>query len=186
MTYVDPTWVLPEPGWVCPECGFDYDATTRDMMADTVRGFARKYRVPLTRGLPNEDLDALLRARPFEGAWSALEYACHVRDALALTNYRVKSALEEDKPHHPPGDRAKRAIDDDYNGQDPAVVADQVAHAAEHLADRLAGLEDAQWEREVIGVAPEMTVHWMSCNAIHEGAHHLLDIGRTLRAARGR
>jgi hypothetical protein len=171
---------------VCPECGFDYDANTRDSMAETVRGFARKYRVPLTRGLPDEDLDTLVRARPIEGAWSALEYACHVRDALALTNHRIKSACEEERPHHPPGDRAQRAIDDNYNGQDRAVVADQVADAAARLADRLAALESEQWNREVIGIAPQMTVHWMTCNAIHEGSHHLLDIGRTLRAARGR
>ena len=29
-----------------------------------------------------------------------------------------------------------------------------------------------------------MTVAWMARNAVHEGQHHLLDIGRALRAAR--
>ena len=52
---------------------------------DALRAFGKRYRIPLTRGLKGEDLDALLRAHPIEDTWSALEYACHVRDVIEVS-----------------------------------------------------------------------------------------------------
>ena len=186
MTVVDPGWVRPQPGWVCPECGFDFDACTPDNVSETVRGFARRYRAPLTRGLAGEDLDALLRVRTTADTWSALEYACHARDALALSNYRIKKVLAEDRPVLETVHRDDVASERDYNGQDPAVVVEELAAAAERLAARLASVPADGWSREGVSQYPGMTVQWLTANAVHEGSHHLLDIGRVLRAARGR
>ena len=47
-------WVYPAHGWVCAECGFDYDACAPAATPETLRGFGRRYRVPLVRGLPGE------------------------------------------------------------------------------------------------------------------------------------
>ena len=39
----------------------------------------------------------ILRNRPEEGVWSALEYACHVRDVFLVQRDRLYTALVEDK-----------------------------------------------------------------------------------------
>lgn len=186
MTAVDPGWVRPEPGWVCPECGFDFDACRVAEAPGVVRSFARRYRIPLTRGLPGEDLDALVRTRPPSGGWSALEYACHVRDALALYDFRIATVLAEDRPVLPPMNRDQLAIDEDYNGQDRARVADELGRAADGLAARIESVAPEALARVGRRDGWEMTVDWMAHNAVHEGEHHLVDVARALRAARGR
>ena len=68
----------------CDECGFVYAEVSPEDAAEKLRSFGRRYRAPLTRFLAGEDGDTMLRQRPEEGVWSALEYAAHVRDVLAL------------------------------------------------------------------------------------------------------
>jgi hypothetical protein len=186
VTVVDDGWVRPEPGWVCPECGFDFDACAPADMPDSVRGFARKFRAPLTRGLPGEDLDALLRTRTPDGGWSALEYGCHVRDAFLLTAHRIAKAVDQDHPTFRVGDREAAVSERDYNGQDPTAVVDELAAAAEALATTLAAVPPDGWDRTGVAGQYVISVSWMGRNAIHEGTHHLLDIARAVRGARGR
>jgi S-DNA-T family DNA segregation ATPase FtsK/SpoIIIE len=184
MTSVDGTWVIPRPGWVCPECGFDYDASAPPTAPATLRAVPGRYRIPLERGLPGEDLDALLRARPGPGRWSALEYVCHTRDAMTLYDDRIDVALTEDRPEFAPMGRDQRAVDDAYNTQDPHVVLEQLAAAADGLAARVESVPPDGWARVGYRVELEMSVDWMTRNAVHEASHHLLDVGRTLRGAR--
>jgi hypothetical protein len=186
MTAVDPTWIRPEPGWVCAECGFDFDACEPSTTPELIKKLGSRYRVPLSRGLADEDLDALLRTRPAEGTWSALEYACHTRDVFGLNVYRVERVVAEDRPSFEVADRDRAAVDREYNGQDPAVVADEIAAGADTLAQQLGALSGDDWQR--IGRRGEftMTIEWMSRNVVHEATHHLLDIARALRSARGR
>jgi hypothetical protein len=179
-------WDPPRPGWVCSECGFDYDATDPTAVADLVAKHERRYVAPLSRGLPDEDLDALLRAHPDAGGWSALEYACHVRDALALYDSRIDRVLSEERPQLPAMRRDEVAVERDYNGQVPAVVATEIGTAARGLADRLRAVPPDGWERVGVRDGEELSVAWMARNALHEASHHLLDIGRTLRHLRGR
>jgi hypothetical protein len=186
VTVADATWVMPQPGWVCPECGFDYDAIDPDATADVIRAFGRRYRAPLSRGLPDEDLVAVLRTRPVTGGWSALEYACHVRDSFAVYDWRLARALAEDRPDLPATRRDDAAVERDYNGQDPNAVADELAAAAEKLASALDALPADAWAREFTREGLTLNVDWLARNAVHEGNHHLLDVGRVLRAVRGR
>ena len=179
-------WDPPRPGWVCAECGFDYDAIDPSEVADMVVKHERRYVAPLTRGLPDEDLDSLLRRRPDEGTWSALEYACHVRDALALYDWRIEKTLSEDRPVVPAMGRDEVAVERNYNGQDPAVVAAEVGAAARGLVDRLRSVPADAWDRVCIRDGEELSVAWMARNSLHEANHHLLDIGRGLRHLRGR
>jgi hypothetical protein len=185
MTVVDGSWVPPEPGWVCPECGFAVDDHPPNGMAETVRGFARRYRAPLTRGLPGEDLDALLRTRPAGGGWSALEYACHARDVFLVSDHRIGKVMSE-RPTFRRVDPDTAATELDYNGQDPTRVVDEIAAATEALATRLETLPPEGWDRVGVREDVEVTVTTIAINAVHEGSHHLLDLARTLRAARGR
>jgi hypothetical protein len=186
MSVTEPGWVRPEPGWVCSECGFDFDSCVSASTSETVRGFGRRYRIPLSRGLPGEDLGGLVRARPASGGWSALEYACHARDAFALYDYRIERVLASDRPSFRAMGRDQVAIDRAYNGQDPAVVIDELSAAADGLATRLGSVPADGWTRIGVRDDLEMSVDWMARNAVHEGAHHLVDVARVLRAARGR
>lgn len=173
----------------CDECGFDYERVSDADVPAALRRFGQRYRAPLTRGLPGEALGDLLRAHPQEGVWSALEYACHVRDVFDVQRQRIERMLTEDLPTHEPMDREDRVTRDAYNDQDPVAVADQLAANAETLATTLEALDADQWKRPGIYTYPEPTerdVSWVARHTAHEGQHHLLDIGRSLRSARGR
>jgi S-DNA-T family DNA segregation ATPase FtsK/SpoIIIE len=174
---------------VCEECGFDYDGWADDAVPDALRAFGRRYRAPLTRGLPGEDLDALVRAHPHEGVWSALEYACHMRDVLSVQLERVERALVEDEPKFEPMRREERVTEDRYNAQEREAVADELAANAENLAAKVEQLDPTQLERRVVYNYPrrwDRDLRWVARHTVHEGHHHLLDVGRVLRAARGR
>ncbi len=174
---------------VCEECRFEYDAEDETTIPDRLRALGGRFRAPLSRFLPGEDGDALLRAHPVEGAWSALEYACHVRDVLLVQRERVAQVLAEDTPTFQPMRRNERAVELAYDDQDPATVAVEVADAAEALAVAFADLSTAAWTRTGVYGYPEpaeRSLVWIGQHTVHELSHHLLDIGRTLRAARGR
>lgn len=149
--------------------------------------YARKYRAPLTRFLPGEDGPAVLRLRPENGAWSGLEYAAHVRDVFAFYAGRIERVLAEERPQLEHLDFEALRDERRYNDQDPAVVADEITAAANAMADLLAGIDGGGWER--VGIASDgsgdaRSVRLLAERAVHDGHHHLLDIGRTLRAAR--
>jgi hypothetical protein len=80
--------------------------------------------------------------------------------------------------------RDEVVVERDYNGQNPAAVAEELAVAAEALAARLESVPREGWVRVGVRDNLEMTIDWMARNVVHEGTHHLLDIGRSLRAAR--
>lgn len=168
----------------CEECGFDWGSVGPAEVAGAVRAFARRYRAPLTRFLPGEDGDAMVRARPAPGVWSALGYAAHVRDVFGWYRERIERALAEDRPAFAPIDPGGAAASGRYDDLDPAVLAGEVAAAAEALAVVLDGVPPAGWDRVGLRGDEERSVLTAARGAVHEGTHHLLDIGRGLRAVR--
>ena len=171
---------------VCEECGFDPDSVDPDELPDAIRALARRYSIPLTRFLPHEDGDAIIRRRPAPEVWSALEYAGHVGDGLERFDGRIHRALDEDEPPVDAWDLDDAAEAQAYNQQDPAMVADALAGAAEALATTLQLVPADGWERAVVRDGDRLTVLELGRSALHEGHHHLLDVGRSLRSARGR
>ena len=170
----------------CPECGFDPTELRPPDTAVAVRSFARRYQAPLLRGLPGEDLDEIVRRSPSPGAWSALEYTAHVRDIFRVFDGRVRSALA--------GEEVGEMVVD-WEGMVAAAspslerkaVADDVSEAATTLATTLSELLATDWELSARnGRGHRMPVRDLALVAVHEGSHHLLDVGRSLRAARGR
>jgi hypothetical protein len=149
--------------------------------------FPRRFRVPLTRFLPGEDPDAIVHTRPAPGVWSALEYAAHTRDAFEFYNRRIERVLTEDRPHLGAFDFDAACERGRYDEEDPVQVVDTLAAAAGALTERVANLGSGDWERIGIGNdGDKRTVLVLVRRAVHEGQHHLLDIGRVLRHARGR
>jgi hypothetical protein len=168
----------------CEECGFDYEATGPADIPGAIRSFARRYRAPLSRFLPGEDADAVVRQRPAPGTWSALEYAAHVRDVFAQYEGWITRCLTEERPvlEGPAPDDA--AAERRYNDDDPAAVAEALAANAERLAATTEAVGDDGWARVGMRGDEERTVLFTARRTVHEGNHHLLDIGRGLRAVR--
>ena len=171
--------------WTCDECGFDSESVGPAEAVTALRAFGRRYRAPLTRFLPGEDGDAVVRARPAPEVWSALEYAAHVRDVYEWYAARVERTLAEDRPVFDlllsPDDAA---VAGRYNEQDPVAVADELAANAERLAAMFEGVPDGAWDRFGLTRGEERSVLSHARRAVHEGNHHLLDIGRGMRAVR--
>lgn len=168
----------------CDECGFAYTDLAPDDVPTALRGFARRYRAPLTRFLPGEDGDSILRRRPAPGTWSALEYAAHVRDVFDSYHRWVTLTLAEERPVLEGLDPDTLAADRRYNDDDPAAVADALAANAERLAATLEAVAGEAWDRVGLRRGEERSVLFTARRAVHEGHHHLLDIGRGLRAVR--
>jgi hypothetical protein len=170
----------------CPECAFDPNARSAADLPGAVAALGRRYQAPLTRLLPGEDA-SLLVARPLPGVWSALAYACHVRDVLAVFDGRIARMLAEDNPELGWWDHEAAVEADGYERQAPADVAAQLAANAAALSATLAGVPDDAWGRTGTRRGDALfTVLGAGRFVLHEGHHHLLDIGRVLRAARGR
>src|SRR3954454_18253428 len=85
---------------------------------------------------------AAIRARPEPQTWSALEYACHVRDVLLVQRERVLLALRVDEPCVEPMGRDERVEADGYNEQQPVDVGRQLNDAALMFASVLRRLDD--------------------------------------------
>ncbi len=170
----------------CGECGFVDEPVSMEEAIAKLRGFGRRYRAPLTRFLPGEDGDVLLRTRPTPEVWSALEYAAHVSEVFEWYDRWVRRSLEEDDPviDAPTPDEAAEA--GHFNERDPSVVADAIAAHAESLADTFEGVPEEAWSRCHVRRGEHRSVLFTARRAVHEGAHHLLDIGRGLRAVRER
>lgn len=170
----------------CDECGFVYDDLAAADIPAAVRSFAKRYRAPLSRFLPGEEGDVLVRRRVDPSTWSALEYAAHVRDVLGRYADWIELTLAEDRPRFegpPPDDLAEMR---NYNADDPAVVADAIAANAERLAAIIESVPEDGWDRVGLRRDEEWSIVFCARRAVHEGSHHLLDIGRGMRTLRDR
>lgn len=165
------TWVLERP---CPECGFDCRTVRRDDVPAIVREQVPAWRAVLERP------DAMRRP-PGDDRWSALEYACHVRDVFRLFDERLRLMLDEDDPQFANWDQDDTAVASRYGEQDPAVVARELAEAAEAVAARFASVRDDQWTRTgTRSDGARFTVESFARYLVHDPVHHLWDVGAPL------
>ena len=158
----------------CEECSFDYDEIARDEIPGALRALGLQYRDML-----GDRDDDLLRAHPLPETWSALEYACHVRDVFTVQRERVLLALAEERPAFPSMRREERVTEERYNEQQPTQVGREITVAAESLAAALESLDEDAWSRTGIYNWPTTrvrTVEWIGRHTIHEGKHHMQDI----------
>jgi hypothetical protein len=157
----------------CPEYGFTYGVLPRQELSPKLRAYGGAYGLRLAAD------PVLLRTRPVPERWSPLEYACHARDVALMQRDRLYVALVEDEPSFKPMYRDERVAFDRYSTQAPAAVADQIAMAADLLANAFAGLDDAQWSRSLVyghPVPARRDVEWVAHHTLHELRHHLGDI----------
>jgi hypothetical protein len=163
----DWTWVLQR---ACPECGFDTTLVTGEVIPGLIRENAAAW-VSLLREHPDA------RSRPADDRWSALEYACHVRDVFELFATRLALMLAENDPTFPNWDQDATAVADLYGSQDAVVVAAGLETAAVALADRIDGLDKDAWGRTgTRSDGARFTVETFTRYLIHDPVHHLHDV----------
>jgi hypothetical protein len=163
----DWTWVLERP---CPECGFESAAHEVSDLPGLLEQTAATWAQVLGRGDVAE--------RPEPGVWSALEYACHVRDVHVLFAERVRLMLEEDGPTFANWDQDATALERDYGSQDPDVVATELVAAARSVAVLYATVgDDTRGRRGVRSNGDEFTVESLGRYHLHDVVHHLHDVG---------
>src|SRR5262245_18787501 len=133
----------------CDECGYEYDELERAELAPALRADAAAL-AALLRNAPDQ-----VRTRPQSDVWSALEYACHVRDIFEVQRERIELALRVDHPAFAPMGRDERVVRDRYNEQSPEAVVVALIARADELASVLEGLDDAGWTRTGIYNYPE-------------------------------
>lgn len=175
---------VPNPSTVlqgnCAECGFEAAVIVPESAAETVRGLGGSYRNKLIH--PAID-DSILRHRQEPTTWSALEYAAHVRDVIALWGWALHRTLTEDQPQLPrpdPGLPDRAAAETSYNDQDPVTVVAELAANAERMAKKVATIASDQWQRSAIFGELYVTSLDIVRKVAHEGHHHLLDIEQCL------
>lgn len=166
----------------CEECGYEYESVPTEKLAGRLRDLGPRYREALAAA----DVRAA-RRRPAPEVWSALEYACHMRDVLLVQRDRAIVALAEDTPAFARMYRDERVNLCHYSSEPLGQVLDDLEVAARLCATVFDGLDEAAWERTLVYNLPaaEPTarppdVAWLARHTVHEGEHHLMDVNRAL------
>lgn len=167
----------------CDGCGYTYDEVATGEIADILRGLCAQYVEVLSRAGREEDL----RARPEPQVWSAVEYACHVRDVLLIQRDRVILALVEDNPSFPRMYRDERVALTGYRPESLQEIIEELNVAANLFARLFEGLSVEQMNRPCIYNFPSATerdVGWLGRHTVHETKHHLSDVNSVLAHVR--
>jgi len=163
----------------CDQCGFVYGSIGAADIPDAMRALSFQYRDALLE----TDVAPLVRMRPAPDVWSAIEYACHVRDVWLVQRDRAILALVEDTPSYPRMFRDERTDLAGYQREDVTDVASEVVMAANLMAKLFEGLASDQLARPCIYNYPEPTerdVAWLGHHTLHEATHHLDDLRSVL------
>ncbi|MBI4484215.1 MAG: DinB family protein [Acidobacteria bacterium] len=114
-----------------------------------------------------------LRRRPEPAKWSALEIACHLRDAEQLFLERYAKMAHEEKPALRMMDNELLPTRRNYLGQDPASVAKEFGRLRQDTLVLLRALPHPSWQRT--GLHPkrgEVTIETLvRIHAGHDGTH---------------
>lgn len=162
----------------CQECGFDYEALIPQEAAKLFKPHA----VAVSALLWGRD-DTSLRARPEPSVWSAIEYACHVRDVLLMQRERIYLTLVEDTPRFAPMYRDQRVENAGYAHEDTQELTEELAVAANLMTKVFRGLSDEHLARHCIFGYPESSerdLSWVIRHTAHEVVHHEMDVRRIL------
>jgi hypothetical protein len=159
----------------CDACGFDGARYDNGSLLDALRGQGGYWRALLVTSGSN------LRVRPQPEVWSAIEYAAHTRDVIALHVYGVEQALNGDEPVFPPisDDLVESAAATYGDSDSDEVVAELASHAA-RLAEVAQDAGDDMWGRGLTIGDARSDVRRLLEHALHDSIHHLGDVERGL------
>lgn len=172
--------------YVCPECGLDYATITPEGAVFAIRAFPALYRELLNDPELTDGPDGLIRQRPNETTWSALEYTAHVADLLDNLGPTINRITAEDEPSIVVYPNDARAVDKAYNAQSRSEVLGWLDLVCADLASILEAVKPDDWGRIAHFGAGDLDVLTMARSGVHEGSHHLADAERVLAAVQGR
>jgi hypothetical protein len=162
----DWTWVLTE---TCPDCGFAAASVDRADVGRLLRENIAAWRPLLDHPLAG--------VRPDDATWSAVEYACHVRDVFRLFDQRLGWMLDQDDPTFANWDQDVTAIEDDYASQSAGPVLDALEADGEVLAAHFDAVSGDQWERTASrSDGARFTVASFASYLLHDPTHHVWDV----------
>ena len=166
----------------CPDCGYDASSIETSGFDEALEFEAGAWR----HWLGSADAFAL-RSHTIEGVWSGIEYACHVRDLLAVFAARVDKLREGETDPLDWWDHEAAVTADRYNEQPVDSVADDIANNAMILSAATIGVETEMWEWSAERRPGEVfTLADLVRFALHESFHHRLDsveaVGRSKNA----
>ncbi len=174
-------------GWVCPECGIDYGTLHPPFAVNTLKSFPRRYTEALAPASASEDNEAVIRTRPAEGVWSAIEYTAHVADLMVTFTDVVRRMHREENPDLSETfwDENEKAAADKYNEQAKDDVLVRLRDGTATLVDEAGTVEPNSWGRMASFGWGDRDLLTMLQNAVHEGVHHLQDIESGFAKVRG-
>ena len=115
--------------------------------------------------------------RPNDDTWSALEYACHVRDVFTLFVQRLNLMLTADDARFADWDQDLTALEKDYASADPSEVGPELAAEGHEAAESFAAVPEEDWGRKGLrSNGSEFTVLTLSQYFLHDVVHHLHDV----------
>jgi len=153
----------------CAECGFRSGEVPPAALGGTVRDLVPRWVAALHR--PD------VRVRPEPTTWSVLEYGAHVRDVHLVFAERVRRMLAEDDPRFDNWDQDATAVAQRYDLQDPVVVAEELAVAAEEFAGQLDAVREDELDRPGLrSNGSAFTVRSIGQYFLHDVVHHLHDV----------
>jgi hypothetical protein len=156
----------------CEVCGFEWDAIDPLVVPQRVIAATETF-ADLLRGDSGETV-----LRPNPDRWSAVEYGCHVRDALTNVRDRMILGLVEDMPVPPMMYGAKRVELGLYAADIPEVLASDLVGAGALFARTLDAVSADALDRTIFYGWPTpgyRTLRWVAAQALHESEHHLSD-----------
>lgn len=161
----------------CPDCGADGAA-----VADARLGPAILREVAAWGRLLAAADPFAVKVRPAPDVWSALEYACHVRDLLPVMDERIGRMLVEDDADLGWWDHEAAVVEGRYDEQVPVLVVEAMSSAARRFATTLEGVEGPAWDRSAERRPGEhFTVRGVARFVLHEVIHHRDDAARSLK-----
>ena len=163
----------------CPDCGADAASIDDSELGGVLIAEVAALGRTIAAAPPDS-----LTARPRAGMWSALEYACHVRDLLPVMEARDGRIRTEDDPALGWWDHEAAAVEERYNEQIPVLVVEAMGDNARAFAARLASLQAPEWERGAERRPGErFTIRGIARFVVHEVIHHRDDAAEMIAAA---
>ncbi|HMC42942.1 MAG TPA: DinB family protein [Acidimicrobiales bacterium] len=175
-----------DPG-PCPACGFDPRTVSPADAAVAARSYPRRFRALLVRPEGDEGEEPtpedLVRRRPPEGGWSALEHTAWVAAVLS----RAADALEAIRVRERPQVEISAGEEAVASATELAPVLERLGTAAEGLAQTISRVDARDWTRRGrLADGREVTALEVMHHAVHEGFHHLRETEQVLARLRGR
>jgi hypothetical protein len=163
---------------LCEQCGFNYGTGDLQGTVTLLVRQAAESAMALTKAAAGPDSN-VVRLRPEPDVWSAIEYACHIRDVLEVQRLRIAQCLAEERPVYAPMDRAGRVKQEKYEFQNPIEVGAAVMKFAREFGAAARVLTPPELGRLGLynyPVRAPRSLSWIVRHTAHEIQHHRHDI----------